>query len=892
MFWKSRASRMRDLNAEMQTHLDMATRDRIARGETPEDAARNARRTFGDQTTVRESTSDMWSGDWPHQVAQEFKQAARSLARVPVFSLAAVLTLALGIGANTAIFSVINGVVLRPLPFAKPDQLVYITSQFPKMNLDHFPLDGAEFIELRERNHSFKEVGAYAVGAVNVGADESPRRVTSAIASASLFTAMGVPPLAGRTFREDETLPNGPTVAVISRDLWQTAFGGRSIVGQQIQVDGLSRTVIGIMPSGFDVHDEGVQLWTPLVLDPANRNQFRGGHYLTLVGRLKDGVSPERARSDLETMLAQWNVLDGGNGKPPSECCGNGFVHTPHPVEHRLRYDDLQGDIVGGIGRTLWLLQAAVGFVLLIACANLANLLLIRAEGRHKELALRAALGAGRGRLIRQFVAESLVLSIVGAIAGIALARIGLKVFIVAGSSSIPRAAAVGIDGRVLAFTSIVAIGTGVVFGLAPALHLSLGNLGLTLREAGSRTTAVGARRRMRSALVIGEMALAVTLVIGAGLLIKSFSNLMSVDAGFDRSRLTTFSLSLPPRVYRDSVRRVAFYDDVLRQLAAVPGVRSTAAMSGLPPQRSINANDTDIEGYVPGPGDQKQPNIDYYQYATPNYFTAMRIPIVAGRGFGPQDGPLSTPVALINEALAKRYYGSVSPVGRRIRPGGDSVWFTVIGVAKDVKQGGVSSKTGTELYLDYQQLPRDYGYAPAAMYVVVRADLDKSALAPSIRKVVSGLDASLPIVQLRSMDEVFGDSVSQPHFIAQLLAVFALVALVLSAVGTYGVVAYSITERVREIGIRMALGASGERVLGMVLRQGLALGVAGVVIGVSGAALITRLMGTMLFGVKPIDGGTFAAVAGLMLLVACAAAYVPARRATRVDPLTALRAE
>ena len=380
MFWKSRASRMRDLNAEMQTHLDMATRDRIARGESPEEAARNARRTFGDQTTVRESTSDMWSGDWPHQVAQEFKQAARSLARVPVFSLAAVLTLALGIGANTAIFSVINGVVLRPLPFAKPDELVYITSQFPKMNLDHFPLDGAEFIELRERNHSFKEVGAYAVGAVNVGADESPRRVTAAIASASLFTAMGVAPLAGRTFREDETLPNGPTVVVISRDLWQNAFGGRSIVGQQVQVDGVSRTIIGIMPGGFDVHDEGVQVWTPLVLDPANRNQFRGGHYLTLVGRLKDGVSLARARSDLETMLAQWNVLDGGNGKPPSECCGNGFVHTPHPVEHRLRYDNLQGDIVGGIGRTLWLLQAAVGFVLLIACANLANLLLIRAQ--------------------------------------------------------------------------------------------------------------------------------------------------------------------------------------------------------------------------------------------------------------------------------------------------------------------------------------------------------------------------------------------------------------------------------------------------------------------------------------------------------------------------------
>ena len=892
MFWRSRQSRARDLDAEMETHLQMAINDRIARGESPEDAARNARRQFGDATTVREATSDTWSSDWPYQVAQEIKQAARSLARVPVFSLAAVLTLALGIGANTAIFSVINGVVLRPLPFAKPEQLVYITSQFPKMNLDHFPLDGAEFLELRERNRSFTDVGAYSVGAVNIGADESPERVTSATASASLFSTMGVPPIQGRTFRHEETMPNGPAVVVISQDLWQTAFGGRPIIGRQIQVDGVASTVIGIMPSRFDVHDEGVQVWVPFVIDPANRNQFRGGHFLFLVGRLKDGVSKAQAQSDLERMLGQWNLLDGGNGKPPSECCTAGYVHTPDPVEHRLRYDDLQGDIVGGIGRTLWILQAAVAFVLLIACANLANLLLIRAEGRHKELALRAALGAGRGRLIRQFMAESLVLSVAGAVAGVALARAGLKLFVAAGSSSLPRAAAVGIDGRVLAFTLAIAIGTGIVFGLAPALHLSVGNLGLTLREAGSRTTAVGARSRLRSALVIGEMALAVTLVIGAGLLLQSFWNLMSVDAGFDRTHLTTFRIALPRTGYRDTTRRVAFFDDLTRQLSAIPGVRAAAAMSGLPPQRVINANDTQIEGYEPKPGEQKMPNIDYYQYALPVYFTTMRIPIVNGRGFGPQDGPLSPPVAVINQSMAKRYYGNTSPVGRRIKPGGAANWFTVIGVAKDVKQGGVSSKTGTELYLDYEQLPAALGFVTPNMYVVVRSDLDKAALAPSIHRVVSKLDPSLPIVQLRSMDEVFGDSVAQPHFLARLLAVFALVALVLSAVGTYGVVAYSITERVREIGIRMALGASAQRVLAMVLRQGLSLGIAGVVIGVVGAAVVTRLMTTLLFGVKPVDATTFAAVAGLMLAVACLAAYLPARRATRVDPLTALRAE
>jgi predicted permease len=892
MFWRSRKSRAQDLDAEIRTHLEMAIRDRVARGESPEEAARNARRQFGDATTVREATSDMWSSDWPHQVAQEFRHAARSLARVPVFSLAAVITLALGIGANTAIFSVINGVVLRPLPFAKPQQLVYITSQFPKMNLDHFPLDGAEFLELQERNRSFRAVGAYAVGAVNVGADQSPRRVTSAIASASLFDAMAVLPLAGRTFRPEETLPNAASVAVLSRDLWQSAFGGRSLVGQQIQIDGVPRTVIGIMPSGFDVHDEGVQVWLPFVIDPANKNQFRGGHFLTLVARLQDGVSLERARVELETMLAQWNSIDGGNGKPPSECSGAGCVHTPHPTEHRLRYDGLQADIVGGIGRVLWILQAAVAFVLLIACANLANLLLMRAEGRHKELALRSALGAGRGRLIRQFVAESLVLSMVGAAAGIALARAGLKVFVAAGASSIPRAASIAIDGRVLAFTLLVAIGTGVLFGLAPALHLSTENLGLTLRDAGSRTTAVGARSRTRRGLVIGEIALAVTLVIGAGLLLKSFWNLMAVDAGFDRSHLTTFRIALPPRVYRDTLRRVAFYDNLTRDLSSLPGVRATAAMSGLPPQRFINANDTDIEGYVPAPGEQQEPNIDYYQYATPAYFTTMRIPLVAGRGFGPQDGPQSPPVAVINEAMAKRYYRSQSPVGRRIRPGGGGQWFTVIGVAKDVKQGGVDSKVGTELYLDYQQLPTYSGYVPPSLNVVVRSDLDKSALGPSIRRVVATLDPTLPIVQMRSMDDVFGDSVARPHFLAELLGVFALVALVLSAVGTYGVLAYSITERFREIGIRMALGASGERVLRMVMREGLSLAIGGVVLGLIGAAAVTRLMSTLLFGVSPVDGTTFAAVSGLMLVVACLATFVPARRATRVDPLTALRAE
>jgi predicted permease len=366
----------------------------------------------------------------------------------------------------------------------------------------------------------------------------------------------------------------------------------------------------------------------------------------------------------------------------------------------------------------------------------------------------------------------------------------------------------------------------------------------------------------------------------------------MAVDAGLDRSHLTTFRVALPPRVYSQLPRRVAFFDQLTRELAAIPGVSSAAAVSGLPPQRSIDANDTQIEGYTPGSDELKQPNLDYFQYATSSYFTTMKIPIVAGRGFGPQDGPTSPPVALINETTARRYYAHGNPIGRRIRPAGDSIWFTIIGVARDVKQGGVDSQTGTELYLNYAQLPTDFGYAPPSMYVAVRSTLDKAGLASNIRKVVSGLDASLPVAELRSMDEVFGESVARQHFIAELLGMFAVVALVLSAVGTYGVLSYSITERVREIGIRMALGASAEAVLTMVVRQGMTLAVAGVVIGLAGAAAVTRLMSSLLFGVRPIDLTTFAGVSALMIVVAATAAVIPARRATRVDPLTALRAE
>ena len=817
------------------------------------------------------------------QVWNDLRFAVRSLSRVPGFALVAVLTLALGIGANTAIFSVVNGVILKPLGYPHPEQLVMITSQFPTLGFDQFWVSPPEYFEFRERNKSFKDVGAYTTNAVNIGSEGQPQRVAAAGVTSSLLNVLAVPPRVGRVFAPEDNLPNAAPVVILSDELWRSAYAARnSIVGEQIDVDGVKRTVIGIMPPGVDIHDQGVKIWLPITLDPTVRTN-RGSHFLYLVGRLHPGVTLARAKVELESLLNGWGASLGAT---PT----NG-VHVPTSKNHRIRYDDLQADVVGNVRTALWVLQAAVGFVLLIACANMANLLLMRAEARHKELAVRAALGAGRGRLLRQFMAESVVLSLAGGISGLLLAQWGVRALLAANSGSIPRSAAVGIDLKVLVFTLLVALATGVLFGLAPLLHLSGDSVGLALRDGGSRTTSSISRNRVRRGLVAAEVALAVMLVVGAGLLLRSFWNLMRVDSGFDRSRLTTFNVVLPAAPYSDFNRRVAFFANLTSRLDALPGVDGAAAMSGLPPRRQVNANDTDFEGVAQQEGGPAH-NVDYYQNVTAAYVPTMGIPIVAGRAFSASDDQAATPVAMINETLAKVFYPNTSPIGRRIKPSGvpDSLWFTIVGVVKDVKQGGVDQKTGTELYFHIPQLPRTQGFAPRNMNIVLRSKLGPSALASSIRREVSALDPTLPIVSLRSMDDVFSDSVSRPRFLAQLLGIFASVALLLAAIGTYGILAYSVTERRHEIGIRMALGADRRGVLTMVIRQGLTVTLAGLVVGLVGAIAVSRLASSLLFGVKPTDPLTFVSVSAFIVAVAIVACLVPARRATRVDPLSALR--
>jgi predicted permease len=805
----------------------------------------------------------------------------RSLIRQPGFTIVTILTLALGIGANTAVFSVVNGVLLRPLPYPQPEQLEYITSQFPGLGFNQFWVSPPEFVEFRDHNRVFASVGAYTVGAANLGTAQ-PTRPVRALVTPELMPALAVPAFRGRWFTAADSVPNAPPVAILSWELWQRAYGGREdIVGQTVQINSVSNEIVGIMPRGYDIHDQRVELWQPFTINPAALANLRGNHSLYLVGRRKDGVSRAQALGDIERLLQEWQTTIA-----PKR-------HAPNLQGHRLRMDPLQEDIVGGVRQALTVLQVAVAFVLLIACANLANLLVARADSRMREYAVRSALGATRLRLFRQLLTEGLVLTGVAAVVGVGLAYAGLQALLAANPDAIPRTAEIGLDRAVLAFTLAVAVATGLVFALVPLLHLGAVKAAQAFREASTRTTTGKARLWFRSALVVGEVALAVTLVVGAGLLIRSFLNLTRVDMGFNRSQLSTFGLVLPTPKYNPQ-QRVDFYQQLTTKLQAIPGVHGVSAMSGLPPLRNVNANDTDFE-HIPDnrpPGEGPAENVDFYQYVTVGYVETMGIPVVSGRGFELQDVG-GAPVAMINESLARRFFADRDPIGGRLRPAlaaPNVPWLTIIGVLKDVKQGGVAQAAGTELYMLVEPMPRQVGFAPASMNFVVRSAMPLTSLANDYRRVVNELDATLPLVRLRTMDTVVGDAIARPRFLTVLLGIFAGLALVLAAVGTYGILAYLVTERKQEIGIRMALGADRGKVLGLVLGRGLWLSGIGLVLGLVASLGLTRVIATLLFDVNPTDPATLGIVAVVIAIVAAAACIIPAWRATRVDPLIVLR--
>jgi len=812
---------------------------------------------------------------------QDLRYAGRLLLRSPGFTLLAAVTLALGIGANAAIFSVADSVLLRPLPYRDSGRLAIVYSQFPNMGFDRFWVDPMEFTDYSRWNRSFENLGAYVTGAVNVAGQGEPVRADAALATAGLFKALGIAAEVGRYYSPAEDLPNTEKVVVLSDGLWRRAFGAdRGVIGRRVKVDGVDRTVIGVMPPGFTIGDQRIEAWIPLALDPAKPG-FRGNHYLFLVGRLKSGVSLAQARAEMAGLLARWKR------EMPNE-------HTPDPERHRLIIQPLLDDLVGGVRPKIRLLLGAVGLVLLIACVNVANLLLARAEARQKEVAIRTAMGAARGRLLRQFLTESVLLALIGGALGLLLAFWSVKAIVAANLQSLPRVDEIGLNGRSLLFTFVISLLTGLLFGLAPALHARAGAFFASLKEGSQRTTAGAGRQWLRRVLVVLEVAFAATLVIGGGLLIRSFWLLQHVDPGFDPRGILSLQLSLPNATYEKPEQVTGFYQRLLAQLSHLPGVESAAAMTGLPPNRQVDANDMEFEG-IPRTPDGPIQNADYWQFITHDYFKTMGIRIVEGHPFEPSDAKGSTGVVLVNQTMAKLFWPGQSPIGRRIRAPsrGDKLpWLTIKGVVADVKQGGLDKKTGTEVYFLFDQAQEAVGGMTGTLYLVLRTQRDPMSLVNTVRNEIRRLDSTLPVAEVRTMQQVVFESVAQPRFVAFLVLIFSLVALTLAAIGTYGVLAYMVELRTREIGVRMALGAQAREVLRMILAQGAWLVGTGLLLGVAGAIALRRVLASVLFGVAPTDPVIFATVFLVLALVGLAACYLPARRATRVDPLVALRQE
>jgi predicted permease len=829
------------------------------------------------------------------EVERDVRYAFRMFVKNPGFTIIILLTLALGIGANTAIFTIVNGVLLRPLAYPKPEQLMYLTTEFPALGLTRNALSVQEYVEFRQINRSFTAVGAfrtiggaYTTGEVNLTTGDRPLRVRSISVDAHLLRTLGVQPAQGRFFSEEETDRAGglaPPLAILSYELWQTVFGGQPLVGQTVNVEGRPHEILGIMPSGIDVMDNRTAIWLPLGL-PAAIRQNRGFHILHVVGRLKDGVTAQAAQTELNAFLENWSDRTGSSGHVPTNRPAGAADHTVH-------MQPLQDAIVGDAARSIWILQVAVGFVLLIACANLANLLMARADSRRREFAVRAALGASRSRLLRQTMIEGVMVCVAGGMIGLVLAHVAVQTLIHAYPTSVPRMREIAIDLTVLLLAVGVSLATGVLFGLAPLAHRRINDLVNALKEGGDRgATSAAGRHHMRRALVVAEVALAVMLVIGAGLLIRTVYNLTSVDAGFDRSRLVTFSMTIAEPYDPDT--RASAYQRLLEKLRAAPGVEGAAIMTGLPPNRSPEAVATRIENHTAPDGSAAEV-IDYYQAVMGDYFGTMGVPIVAGRAFEPSDTASSNPIVIVNETLANRIWKGRNPIGQRVRPNlgaaiglGRNQWHTVVGVCKDIKQGGVENQTGTELYVSLDQV----GLAPPSMNVVLRTALPPAALSRTLERLVREVDPTVPIVRLRDMDTVFADSIRRPRLLADLLVAFAGLALLLAAVGTYGVLSYMVIERRREMGIRIALGAARSSVLALVMKQGLQLTIIGVVLGLAGALGLNRLIASVLFGVQPTDPLTLVAVVMTITLVATGACWLPAWRASRLDPIVVLRTD
>ncbi|MBS1829633.1 MAG: ABC transporter permease [Acidobacteria bacterium] len=810
---------------------------------------------------------------------RNFSYAVRMLLRSPGFTFAAVLCLGLGIGATTAIFSVVNAVVLRPLPYQEPERLMRTYTEFPTFpngGLRRFWTSPPEWLDLRRETKAWESLEAFTTNGVNIGGGTEPVRVTASFLTGGLLPMLGVSPVKGRLLTPQDDAPEAVLTAVISHGVWQRVFGGDpNILSRDVKLNGRPCHIVGVMPDGFQFPPGEVdapEVWAPLQINPASPGP-RSSHFLYLIGRLKNGVSVEQARQDL-TRIANEHEKDSG--------------HRFHPKNHPLIAFPLHEEVVGNVKPAMLTMLAAVMFVLLIACGNVANLLLARAEGRQREISIRTAMGADLRALLGQFLVEGVLLSLLGAVLGLLFAFAGLRTIVALNAGSIPRALEIGMDWRVLLFTLAVSIATGVFFGLAPLLHRFGKTVAESLKAAGGRTTASVEAGHFRRAMVVSELALALMLLIGAGLMIRAFRKLQAVETGIRSDRVLTMRIALPPPVYPENQRVVQFWDQLLKRVNGLPGVAAASMFSGMPPIRPLNASDTEIEGWVKQEGGPGQ-NIDYYQTAGDRFLEATGARLVEGRVFDERDGENAPPVLVINQTMARMYWPGQSAVGKRVRPNFRDPWRTVVGVIGDIKNAGVDKPSGTELFLPFRQTQ---GLGIRNGFLVIRTNGDPRDMARAARAEIAALDASLPVSQVRTMDDIMALANARPRFLTALLSIFSGVALVLAALGIYGVMSYLVAQRTNEFGIRMAIGAQQTDVLWLVIRQGLILGTVGVALGAVGAAGLTRYLKGLLYGTDALDPTTFAAMAGALTAVVVLACFLPALRATRVDPIRALRYE
>ena len=864
----SRTRVERDLSDELSAHIDLLAAAKMKDGMSPSDARRAALVDLGGVEQVKEEVRAARTGFAFETLLMDIRYGMRALLKSPGFTVTAVIALALGIGANTAIFSVINGVLLRSLAYANPDGLVMLWERSATRTADRNVVSPANFLDWQKQSGSFEHMAAVADSRVNLtGGGGAPEEIKAQFVSQPFFPALGVQPIIGRFFLPEEDRVGNELVVILSHQLWQTRFGGDpAIVGKEATVSGRQRTIVGVMPSGFHFLDNQVKAWMPIALDPAINYREVSGRYLRAVARLKPGVSPQQAQGEMSGIAKQ---LEQALPK-----FNTGWDVNVLPIHEQ---------VVGDIRPILIVLLAAVTFVLLIACANVANLLLARAAARQKELALRAALGAGRKRLVRQMLTESVLLALLGGVLGVLLAYWGIQLLIAFGPDNIPRLNEITVDLGVLAFTFAVSLLTGLLFGLVPALQASRPDLNDALKE-GTRGSTGGRSGTLRNTFVVAEVSLALVLLIGAGLMIRSFMRLQSVETGFQPENVLTMRAQLPKKKYPEPHQIVDFFRQAQERIAGLPGVQAVGAISYLPLTGLASRDGFKIVGQPP-PAPGQEPGVEV-RVVTPTYFQAMGIPLLKGRLLNERDVK-ETRVLLINETLAKRYFPNTDPIGKQIEISWDgSGPDEIVGVVGDIREGSLNKEPEPTIYWSHPREPY------SGMALVVRTSGNAAHVATAVQKEIRAVDPEQPVADVRTMEQVVARSIARPRFNTLLLSIFAGVALVLASVGLYGVMNYSATQRIHEVGIRMALGATRADIMRLVVGNGMVLTLIGIGIGVAASVGLTRLMQSFLFGIGTTDALTFIGVSLLLVAVALIANYIPARRATRVNPVIALRYE